>query len=219
LASLDSAQEQMATHGWELLDRTLALTDKARAALGHIPNLGVLDFSQPSPGCCSFDPTRLTVAVTDLGLTGFSADEILCEEYQVVAEMPALQHLTFIISIGNQEWDIDMLVAGFQGLAKRQASAAPLHLPLCEQPPVAALPALTPRAAFFARQEVVSIATAVDRVCAELVCPYPPGIPVLIPGEVVTSAAISYLQNILSNGGDIVGSSDPDLQTLRVIAD
>jgi arginine decarboxylase len=79
------------------------------------------------------------------------------------------------------------------------------------------VPALIPRDAFFARQEVVSIEMAVDRICAELVCPYPPGIPVLIPGEVVTRAAISYLQNILASGGDIAGSSDPELHTLRVL--
>lgn len=216
LASLDSAQEQMAAHGQELLDRTLALTDKARAALQHIPNLRTLDFSQPTAGCGYFDPTRLTVDVTDLGLTGFAADDLLCEEYQVVAEMPALRHLTFIISIGNQEWDIEMLIAGFQGLAKQQAGSNPLHLPPCAQPPLA-VPALMPRDAFFARQEVVPIELAVDRICAELVCPYPPGIPVLIPGEVVTRAAISYLQNILDSGGDIAGSSDPDLHTLRVL--
>lgn len=217
MASLDSATAQMATHGKELLDRTLALADKARSELSNIPDLFPLDFSQPSDGCRYFDPTRLTVTVTDFNLTGYQADEILCQQYQVVAEMPVLRHLTFIISIGNQEWDIEMLVAGFQNLAKHHRRVTRLNLPLCEQITVLTTPILTPREAFFARQVTVPSNAAVDRICAELICPYPPGIPMLVPGELVTREAIDYLQNILSNGGEIVGNADPELQSLRVV--
>ncbi len=217
MASLDSATAQMATHGKELLDRTLALTDKARAELSNIPDLFTLDFSQPTEGCRYFDPTRLTVTVTDLNLTGYEADEILCQQYQVVSEMPTLRHITFIISIGNQEWDIEMLVAGFQSLAKHHHGTTPLNLLLCKQITALATPVLTPREAFFAHQVTVPIEEAFDRICAELICPYPPGIPLLIPGEVVTREAIAYLQDILSSGGEIVGNFDSTLQSLRVV--
>ncbi len=217
MASLDGATAQMATHGRELLDRTLALSDKARSELCNIPDLFPLDFSQPSDGCRYFDPTRLTVTVTDFNLTGYQADQILCQQYRVVAEMPVLRHLTFIISLGNQEWDIDMLVAGFQGLAKNHRVMEPLNLPLCDQIPVLPTPVLTPREAFFARHRAVPIEQAVDRIGAELICPYPPGIPLLIPGELVTREAIEYLQNILSSGGEIVGNADASLQSLKVV--
>jgi arginine decarboxylase len=195
----------------------LALADKARSELSNISDLFPLDFSQPSDGCRYFDRTRLTVTVTDFNLTGYQVDEILCQQYQVVAEMPVLRHLTFIISIGNQEWDIEMLVAGFQNLAKHHRSTTRLNLPLCEQIVVLSTPILTPREAFFARQVIVPIDAAVGRICAELICPYPPGIPLLVPGESVTREAIDYLQNILSNGGEIVGNADPELQSLRVV--
>jgi arginine decarboxylase len=217
MASLDSATAQMATHGKELLDRTLALSDKARAELNTIPDLFTLDFSQPGAGYRYFDPTRLTVTVTDLNLNGYEADELLCQQYKVVAEMPVLRQLTFIISIGNQEWDIEMLVAGFQSLAKHHRGSYPVSLPLCNQISQLTIPVLTPREAFFAKQTTVPIAAAVDRICAELVCPYPPGIPALIPGEIVTRASIDYLQQILSSGGEIVGNSDPNLQSLRIV--
>jgi arginine decarboxylase len=216
LASLDSAQSQMANYGRELLDRTLALTQKARSELSHIPNLFTLDLTSNQPGCRYFDPTRLTVTTSTLGYTGYDADAILCDHYQVVAEMPSQRHLTFIISIGNREWDIEMLVAGMRGLA--QQAQQPLNIPVIDrQVSLISTPTITPRAAFFANRETVPIDQAVDRISAELVCPYPPGIPVLIPGEMVTVQSIDYLKNILKSGGDIVGNSDSTLQHLQVV--
>ena len=67
---------------------------------------------------------------------------------------------------------------------------------------------------FFKR---VSIAAAIGKISAESICPYPPGIPVLIPGEVITAAAINYLQQILDLGGELAGCSDPTLETMRIV--
>jgi arginine decarboxylase len=216
LASLDSVQAQMATYGRELLDQTLALTQKARSELSNIPGLLVLDLARTQPGCRYFDPTRLTLTTTSLGYSGYQADEILCDQYQVVAEMPSQRHLTFIISIGNREWDIEMLVAGMRGLS--QQANSPLEIPTIDWPSLLiTTPAITPRSAFFATLETVPIDQAVDRISAELVCPYPPGIPVLIPGEIVTVQSINYLKDILGSGGDVVGCSDPNLHHLQVV--
>jgi arginine decarboxylase len=216
LASLDSSQAQMATYGRELLDRTLALTQKARSELSNIPDLLVLDLVRTQPGCRYFDPTRLTITTTGLGYSGYEADTILCDQYKVVAEMPSQRHLTFIISIGNREWDIEMLVAGMRGLAQ-QASAELEIAPIDWQSPLITTPAITPRSAFFAALENVPIDQAVDRISAELICPYPPGIPVIIPGEIITAQSIHYLQDILKSGGEVVGNNDPTLHNLQVV--
>ncbi len=218
LASLDSAQAQMATHGQELLDRTLALTQKARSELSNIPGLLVLDLATDQPGCRYFDPTRLTVTTTALGYYGYEADAILCDQYQVVAEMPSQRHLTFIVSIGNREWDIERLVAGMRGLAQ-QAGPELEIAPISWQLPLISTPAITPRSAFFAALAAVPIDQAINRISAELVCPYPPGIPVLIPGEIVTEQSIGYLRSLLASGAEVVGSSDPSLQQLQVVQD
>jgi arginine decarboxylase len=213
LASLDSAQAQMATYGRELLDHTLALTAKARSALNNIPGILTLDFARVQPGCRYFDPTRLTITVDELGFSGYTADEILCEQYQVVAEMPSPRHITFIISIGNREWDIEMLVAGIRGLAQQaQSPLISQYLTL----PTTGTAAMTPRSAFFAPQISVPIEQAVGKTAAEIICPYPPGIPVLLPGEIITVAAIDYLQHIQRLGGAIVGG-DITWQSLRIV--
>lgn len=223
LASLDAARHQMATEGTARLEKTLQLALEARSRLSQIPGLSLLSSEQViTPGFVALDLTRLTVTITDLGLDGFTADTILHTQLGVTAELPTLQHLTFIISLGNTRADIDHLVVAFQQLAqdtKAKASANPKskiqNLQLRTQLTPPAL--LSPREAFFAVTETVSLDQAIDRISAELVCPYPPGIPVLIPGEVVTGTAIAHLQNILALGGVISGCADPSLQTLRVV--
>ncbi|WP_082906301.1 aminotransferase class I/II-fold pyridoxal phosphate-dependent enzyme [Phormidesmis priestleyi] len=213
LASLDAARQQMATQGAALMEQTLRLADQARSRINQIPNLSTLNPEQ-SPGCWAFDRTRLTVTVSELGIDGFTADEILHQTLGVTAELPSLQHLTFITSLGNTQADIDRLVQAFTILAKEPRPAIPQFRRFeCLTPQSL----LTPRQAFFAPSETLPIAQTVNRISAELVCPYPPGIPVLLPGEQITEDAIANLQQILAAGGMISGCADSTLETLQVI--
>ncbi|MEG4807665.1 aminotransferase class I/II-fold pyridoxal phosphate-dependent enzyme [Microcoleus sp. F8-D3] len=252
LASLDAARQQIALHGKELMTQTLQLAEKARSRISQIPGLSVLE-PLNTPGFAALDRTRLTVKVSDLGITGFTADDILHSQLGVTAELPMPQHLTFIISLGNTESDIDNLVKACtllegrrkkeegssatstvqdvtdvtevrkkeEGRKKKSERSSPMsdgrlaqspNLPLSPSPPL-----LSPREAFFSSTETVPADKAVDRPCAELICPYPPGIPVLMPGEIITPAAVDYLQQILAAGGKITGCSDRGLQTLKVV--
>ena len=229
LASLDVARRQMATEGKALMAQTLALADQARTHLSQIPGLVVLQPEQAgiTSGFWAIDRTRLTVDVTALGLTGFEADEIFHQTLGVTAELPTLRHLTFIISLGNTTEDIDRLVHAFRTLAKeyglqngkparkpptfytklQNSSRSKIHTPS----------PLTPRQAFFSPSCSVSFAEAIDQVSAELVCPYPPGIPVLFPGEVITIEAARYLQEVVAAGGMITGCTDTTLQKSNVV--
>lgn len=219
LASLDAARQQMALSGKELLSRTLELAYCARERLAEINDLVVIDGDSPQPGFVALDATRLTVNLTGLGLSGFTADEILHEQLGVTAELPTLQNLTFIITFGNSAADIDKLVQGLQILSqeyrgKDSIIAAPAPLSNWE------LGAMSPREAFFAPSKTVALEQAVGCISAELVCPYPPGIPVLMPGEVVTRRAIDYLRQVLSLGSliTIQGCRDSGLETIQVMS-
>ena len=75
---------------------------------------------------------------------------------------------------------------------------------------------ISPREAFFAVSEILPLSQTSDRICTEIVCPYPPGIPILMPGELITPAALEYLQQIQSMGGFITGCADTSLKTLKV---
>jgi arginine decarboxylase len=223
LASLDAARQQMAIHGQELMQMTLQLAQQARAELQTIPGLRVLSPSDAgqSPGFTTLDPTRLTVDVTGLGLTGFAADELL-QDLGIIAELPTLRHITFILSLGNTQADIEHLIPAFKTLSSQPT---PPPSPEGNPPTLHSSPftlhsspfTLSPRSAFFAPTETIPLHQATDRVSAEVICPYPPGIPLIFPGEVITQAAIVQLQQVLQAGGMITGCADPSGQTLRVV--
>lgn len=223
LASLDAARQQMATQGKALLERTIRLADEARSRIEQIPGLSVL---QPKPtrtlGFYALDPTRLTVTVSGLGIDGFTADEIFYEQLGVTAELPTLQHLTFIITLGNTAEDGDRLVDAFKHLSEecRSKGTGKIEEQSFQKfaPPPNSMPVLSPRAAFFSPTETVPIAQVVGRISAETICPYPPGIPILLPGEAITEDAIASLQKIVDAGGFVSGCADDSLQTLRVIS-
>lgn len=226
LASLDAARQQMALQGQALMSRTLELADRARTQINQISRLSVLQPAYLTAGCIAFDPTRLTVDVSQIGLTGFEADEILHQTLGVTAELPGLQHLMFIVTLGNTEQDIEHLVNGFkaladQPLAERSVSQIGGEVNINKLfPPILPIapPLMSPRAAFFAKAETLPIEQTPNRISAELVCPYPPGIPVLFPGEVVTEGAIAHLQQVIAAGGIITGCADRHLRTLNVVA-
>jgi arginine/lysine/ornithine decarboxylase len=228
LASLDAARQQMALHGEPLMTRTLQLADEARAKISQIPGLSVME-SVKTPGFLALDRTRLTVRVSELGLSGFEADEIFHQQLGVIAELPTLQYLTFIISLGNTEADIKQLVQAFTTITQDDYCPKPRttlqdvfqrwksQLLLIHPSSFIICPSLSPREAFFAATETLPLDQTLDRISAELVCPYPPGIPALMPGEIINPAAIDYLQQVLTLGGNITGCSDPSFKTLKVV--
>ena len=215
LASLDAARHQIAIHGQELLTKTLQIAEEAKNRINEIPGLSILSFL-PLPHSSS-DNTRLTAIVSELGITGFEAEEILDEKFNVTPEFASSQTVTFIISLGNTASDIEILVKAFKTLAlefrkplleikKRSLSNIPesnLHL--------------SPRQAFFSSTETVPIQEVINRISAETVCPYPPGIPLLIPGEKISSAVVEHLLNVKAMGGFISNCADTSLSTLEVV--
>jgi arginine/lysine/ornithine decarboxylase len=82
---------------------------------------------------------------------------------------------------------------------------------------IASIISISPREAFFANSEAIPLAETEERICAEIICPYPPGIPVLMPGEIITKSALEYLQEIQDMGGFISGCADETLQTVKVV--
>ncbi|MGB5632695.1 MAG: aminotransferase class I/II-fold pyridoxal phosphate-dependent enzyme [Waterburya sp.] len=218
LASLDAARQQMATQGEELMSQTIALAAEARTTIAEIPNLSILP-SKIQPGGQYFDHTRLTINVSKLGITGFEADEILHEQLGVTCELPLLQHLTFIISLGNTVEDIQNLIEACNTLTQKTTvqtilptPSFPYSLSFIPHPSK-----VSPRDAYFASTETIALNEASDRLCGELICPYPPGIPLLMPGEVITPETINYLRQILAAGGTITGCNDPTLQTIQIL--
>ncbi|EAZ92540.1 aminotransferase class I/II-fold pyridoxal phosphate-dependent enzyme [Crocosphaera chwakensis] len=217
LASLDGARQQIALHGERLLTQTIELSKLAVEKINKIDNLSVLELTEKRPGFHDLDITRLTVNVTGLGITGLEVDDIFREKLEVTAELPMLSHLAFIISIGNTKEDINKLIDAFKTLNNYFCSSSNW---LFSSSPHLLNPSplkLSPRDAFFAPKQTVKIEQSIGKISGELICPYPPGIPILMPGEIITSEAIAYLIKIQELGGMISGCTDSKLKSMNVV--
>ncbi|RIK40697.1 MAG: arginine decarboxylase [Chloroflexi bacterium] len=219
-ASLDASRRQMALHGEELLTHTLAVAARLRDALQEIDGLQVLGDTllagRPGVG---WDPTRVFVDVHQLGLTGHEAEAVLRSEHGVYVEMSDLLGVELLVTIGDDEATIERAVRGFRGLLRhrkpvRRSAAMRSTGSLL----FSAEQAISPREAHQARWETVAIGAAAGRISTEALTPYPPGIPLVAPGERLSRAIIEYLHEGVAEGMHITGPSDPTLETLRVVA-
>ncbi|MBD2188122.1 aminotransferase class I/II-fold pyridoxal phosphate-dependent enzyme [Pseudanabaena mucicola] len=218
LLSLDVARRQMAMQGEQLLTKTWQLARELRSQFSKIPNLRTFSAHEVP----TLDETRLTVIINQLGITGFAADEYL-RQFNVIAEMPTLTQLVFSLSIGNTQTDIERLVSGFQQLTRERAAGhrsqviTSYGLDKFDNFPIHHQSRLTPRQAYFANCDRISLHQAIGHISVESLCPYPPGIPLLCIGEEITIEVVEILQAILRSGGVINGASDASLETILVV--
>lgn len=219
--SLDASRRQMALHGEALLARTLELAGTLRCELAGIDGLDVLgpEIVQGRPGV-GFDPARVMVDVHGLGLTGHEAEEILRREHGVHVEMSDLLSVLLLITIGDDETSIARALAGFRGLRDHATSVRERTL----QRSSGALLfdgeiVMTPREAFNAESESVKPEQARGRISAETITPYPPGIPLITPGERIDRDSIDYLRAGREAGMHISGLADPSFGTIRVVVE
>ncbi|BAQ61222.1 lysine decarboxylase [Geminocystis sp. NIES-3708] len=216
LASLDGARQQMVMEGEKLLINTINLAIIARKEIAKLEYLSLLDFVKTLDNFADLDITRLTINVSKLGLTGYEADEIFHQKFGVTCELPSLKNITFIISYGNKIENIYRLIKALKDLEKYQKKSDNNkfnHSSL----PINSLK-ITPRQAFWAEKKVVSRDLAINEISGENICPYPPGIPLIMAGEVITKDALRYAQEVINSGGIITGTSDQSLNTLKIIS-
>ena len=219
LTSLDACRRHMALHGEALLERTIELAGTARHQLQQIPGVGVLDAAQL--GITGFDATKLVIDVDGLGLSGFAAEEALRYRFRIQPEMSDLVGVVCLVTIGDTTRSIDRLVQAFRTLASERTGDDNPSSPALRSSGVAIAPgrqALSPRDAFFAPSRAVPLTAATDQIAAELVIPYPPGIPVLAPGDIISAEKIDYLRHGARHGMYLSGPSDPTLATIRVVS-
>jgi arginine decarboxylase len=208
LASLDRARQILATRGEELLARTLRLAATFREAMRGVEGLVVVE---------SDDPTKLALAVAGTGADGLAVEADLVAA-GIRVELANRDLLVPLLTIGDTEESVERLVTAllqaFERLGGEPRAPGGASAVWSIEPETA----LSPREAFFAPRETVPIERAVGRVAAETVAPYPPGIPAIAPGEVVTAALVASLQEAAAHGTRLAYCADPALATLQVVA-
>ena len=208
LASLDRARMIMATRGEELLGETLRLAAYARGRLAAVKGLVLV---------ASDDPTKLALALPGTGADGLEVEADLFAE-GIRFELANRDTLVPLITIGDTEAGVerlcDALIASLErrrGEPRPPGSASAVWDVRPEK-------AMTPQEAFFAPRETVDAQEADGRVAAEMVAPYPPGIPAIAPGEVVSGELVDALRDAGAAGTRLSYCADPTLSTLQVVA-
>jgi arginine decarboxylase len=220
LASLDAGRRQLAVHGEALVERTIGAAAAARAAIDRVPGCAVIgaDFVG-RPGVAGWDPLRLVIDVRETGCSGYAVAGALRAAYDVHLELATHATLVLVLGIGQPVEPLERFAHDFAETIRR-ISRAGEPAPALSRPRAAFSyeTATAPREAFLGATEVLAVDRAVGRVSAEAIAGYPPGIPALLPGERVTEEVVAYLRELVESGARLHGASDPDFQTINVLA-
>lgn len=218
LASLDVARRRLFTEGRELVEKAIQLANKTRLEINEIPFLYCVgEEILGTKATYDYDPTKLIISVKDLGLIGYDVEVWLRERYQIEVELSDLYNILCIITPGDTEAETTILVNALKELSNERRQYAKTIEPLEVTVPNIPLLALSPRDAFYTETETVPFSESKGRIIAEFIMVYPPGIPILIPGEIITEENLNYITRNLKVGLPVQGPEDEELKTLQVI--
>ena len=217
LASLDTARRQLAINGHDLLQEALRLAKDTRKRINAIPHLSCVGREKlGSSATFDMDPTKLLISVKDLGITGHEAEEWLRQNANLEVELSDLYNILCIVTIADTKKEMNLLVNALTRLSNFFDSEAAVTEVKVTIPEIPAL-AMTPRDAFYAATESIPLAESEGYICAEFIMVYPPGIPIFIPGEIITKENIEYIQMNIKAGLPVQGPEDDTLKNIRVI--
>ncbi|MGW2823742.1 Orn/Lys/Arg family decarboxylase [Streptomyces sp. NPDC001443] len=225
-ASLDGWRRQMVEQGHELLEAALHRAGRIRETVAGLPGLRPTGQEVVEEGrAASFDPLKIVIDVRELGISGMQATEWLRAERHVDAGGSDTCRISASITHADDDVTEKVLLDALRALRALVDAAdslerrPPVHLPA----PGALEPeqAMLPREAFFAPVDHVPAEQAAGRIAAEMISPYPPGVPVVAPGEVITEEILHHLRTGVDHGvliPDASDASDPSVHVLRVVA-
>jgi arginine/lysine/ornithine decarboxylase len=218
-ATLDGWRRQMAEHGTELLDSALRRVNRVRTAVSAMPGLQLMGQEVIGPGMAyEIDPLKVVMDVSELEITGYQASEWLRANRHLDVGAADSRRMQAQFTHSDDDLTEKALVDGLRSLLEHAAEMDRTPNVRLPQPGQLELDmAMLPRDAFFGPVEQVPRDRAAGRVAAELITPYPPGVPVLAPGEVINQAALDYLVSGVQAGMLIPDAADASLDTIRVV--
>lgn len=216
MVSLDLGRAIMERDGRRLLEQARQCSVKCRERINRTPGLRTRgpDLVGTS-GVADFDPLKVLVEIDGVSLSGEEMGEILRRKYAVQVELARGNHILAMFSPFSRPEDWEQLSTALEKIASEyHGGSRALAL---EEPPGIPPQVLTPREAFFAGQKSVNIKEAGGQISAEVVAPYPPGIPCLMPGELITEEVRDYLIFLRERRTAVHGPRDQSLRQIRVV--
>ncbi len=204
LASLDSNRRFLAETGSRLFQERLPELKKVRSQIGACKGVQILD--EPLETDEAIDPWKITLSFRLLGLSGYQAANILENDFRIQPEYADYNQVTFLIAPWQDQADFEALYRAVTAISNENTGEIG---PLNCWPQSLPTPIMPVRETVFAEKIAVPLEDAIGRVSSKIIAPYPPGVPLLIPGELIGKAEIESIRQTLSSGG-IVRGLDPD---------
>ncbi|CAL9333593.1 aminotransferase class I/II-fold pyridoxal phosphate-dependent enzyme [Streptomyces sp. enrichment culture] len=217
-ATLDGWRRHMVQHGHDLLEQALRRADRVRELVAGLPGLRLMDDEVVREGLAAeIDPLKITIDVRELGVSGMQAAEWLRAERRVDIGASDTCRISAILTHADDDRTEQVLCDALRALVDgADAIERPHPVALPEPGALELEQAVLPRTAFFGEAEHVPAEKAVGRISAETISPYPPGVPVVAPGEVITREVVDYLRGGVAAGMLLPDAADGSLETFRV---
>lgn len=215
LSSLDISRRNLYMRGESSFAKVAEMAQYAREEINSIGGFYAYGSELKNGGSIyDFDITKLSVYTRDIGLAGIEVYDLLRDEYDIQIEFGDIANILAYISIGDRIQDIERLVGALADI-KRLYSRDPSLMLKTEY--IAPKVVVSPQEAFYAKDESLPLRETAGRICSEFVMCYPPGIPILAPGEVITKEIIEYIIYAKEKGCSMQGPEDPEVNNINVI--
>ncbi len=215
LSSLDISRKRLALSGREIFEKTVQMAEYAREEINSIG--GYYAFSRElvnGDSVYDFDVSKLSVHTLPIGLAGIEVYDLLRDEYDIQIEFGDIGNILAYISVGDRTRDIERLISALAEIKRRFGKSGTGML---TQEYINPVVAETPRRAFYADKMSLPLDEAAGHVCSEFVMCYPPGIPILAPGELITPQIIEYIKYAKEKGCQMTGTEDINIERLNVL--
>ncbi len=215
LSSLDISRKRLALSGREIFAKTVEMAEYAREEINGIG--GYYAYSRElinGDSVYDFDISKLSIFTLPIGLAGIEVYDLLRDEYDIQIEFGDIGNILAYISVGDRKRDIERLISALAEIKRRFSRT---ETGMLTQEYINPIVAEAPRKAFYAEKESLPLDKAAGRVCTEFVMCYPPGIPILAPGELITPEIIKYIRYAKEKGCQMTGTEDINIEHLNVL--
>ena len=215
LSSLDISRKRLALGGREIFAQTVEMAEYARSEINEIG--GYYAYSRElinGDSIFDFDVSKLSLYTLPIGLAGIEVYDLLRDEYDIQIEFGDIGNVLAYISVGDRKRDIERLISALAEIKRRFGKSG---ADMLTQEYISPVVAETPRKAFYAKKRSLPLEETSGLVCSEFVMCYPPGIPILAPGELITDEIIEYIKYAKEKGCQMTGTEDINIERLNVL--
>lgn len=215
LSSLDISRKRLALHGKEIFAKTVEMAEYARSEINSIG--GYYAYSKElinGDSIYDFDISKLSIHTLPVGLAGIEVYDLLRDEYDIQIEFGDIGNILAYLSVGDRKQDIERLISALSEIRRRFGKS---KAGMLSQEYINPIVAETPRKAFYADKISLPLDETSGKICTEFVMCYPPGIPILAPGELITDDIIKYIEYAKEKGCSMTGTEDINIEHLNVL--